>query len=205
LRGAIIGVSIAAPVGPIGILCIRRTLAAGMPSGVFTGLGAATADAVYAGIGALGLTAITTWLIDNGAILRAAGIGLLAWIAWTTWRSPARAPNHAETGAHPSLLAAFAQTFALTIANPMTIISFAAIFAGSGLGAAREDTLAQAAALVGGAFAGSLAWWLILSGSVAILRARVTPGVLRAINRGSALLLLGFALWMLGELVGVQG
>ncbi|MDX2142127.1 MAG: LysE family transporter [Rhodospirillaceae bacterium] len=201
LRGAIIGVSIAAPVGPIGILCIRRTLASGMAAGFCTGLGAAVADAVYAAIGALGITAVTTWLIGNGTPLRAAGIGLLLWIAWSTWRSPARDPNESNDAGASSLLGAFAQTFALTMANPMTIISFAAIFAGSGLGMAKAVGLDHAAALVCGAFVGSLAWWLILSGSVAHLRGRITPGTLGLINKLSALILLGFAAWMASELL----
>lgn len=197
IKGLVIGVSIAAPVGPIGILCIRTTLAEGMTAGFVTGLGAATADAIYAAIGALGIAAITTALQSAGFYLRIVGIAVLLWIAWRTWRQTP-SDTAANTGAAgKSLWIAFASTCALTLANPTTILSFAAIFAGAGLAAANANTAAaQAIALVSGAFLGSLAWWLFLSGSVALFRARIGVSTLGIINKISALVLIGFAAWM---------
>jgi len=201
-KGLVIGVSIAAPVGPIGILCMRTTLAEGMWAGFVTGLGAATADAIYAAIGALGIAAITALLQSAGLYLRLAGILVLLWIAWGTWRQQP-GDTAANTGkAGKSLWLAFAGTCALTLTNPMTILAFAAIFAGAGLAASDTDAaVGQAAALVGGTFVGSMAWWLFLSTSVAAFRAKIGPGALALINKISALILLGFAAWMMLQIL----
>lgn len=205
-KGLVIGVSIAAPVGPIGILCIRTTLAAGMTAGFVTGLGAATADAIYAALGAFGITAVTLILQSTGPYLRIAGIAVLLWIAWSTWRQTPRdadAGNVNQLGS--SLWMAFASTCALTLTNPMTILSFAAIFAGAGLaapaGAEAATAFGQAIALVSGAFVGSMAWWLLLSESVAAFRAKIGVATLGLINKVSAIILLGFAAWMAFQLL----
>ncbi|MBL8643947.1 MAG: LysE family transporter [Rhodospirillaceae bacterium] len=196
IKGLVIGVSIAAPVGPIGVLCMRTTLADGMLAGFVTGLGAAAADAIYAAIGALGIAAVTTLLNSAGLYLRIAGIAVLLWIAWGTWRQTP-GETAASTGAKgKSLWLAFAGTCALTLTNPMTILSFAAIFAGAGLAATGANATSQAVTLVAGTFIGSMAWWLILSGSVAAFRAKIGPRTLSTLNKVSALILLGFAVWM---------
>jgi len=194
-KGLVIGVSIAAPVGPIGVLCIRTTLTQGMTAGFVTGLGAATADAIYAALGAFGIGAVTLLLNSAGASLRVIGIIVLLWIAWSTWRQTPTGESSLQ--AAPSLGMAFIGTCGLTLTNPMTILSFAAIFAGAGLsGGARENITIHAAVLVAGTFVGSMAWWLILSGSVAAFRSKVGPRALGLINKVSALVLLGFAAWM---------
>jgi threonine/homoserine/homoserine lactone efflux protein len=197
-KGLVIGVSIAAPVGPIGVLCMRTTLAQGMLAGFITGLGAATADAIYAIIGALGVTAIAALLESAGFYLRIVGIAVLLWIAWATWRQVPgdTAANNGAAG--KSLWFAFGSTCALTLTNPMTILSFAAIFAGAGLTAGSS---AQATALVAGTFVGSMAWWLVLSGSVAAFRAKIGLRTLGVINKISAAILIGFAGWMLVQVV----
>lgn len=200
-KGLVIGVSIAAPVGPIGILCIRTTLAQGLRAGFFTGAGAATADAIYAAIGAFGISAITIFLESAGFYLRIVGILVLLWIARSTWRQKP-AENAANVGPMPSLWLAFASTCGLTLTNPMTILSFAAIFAGAGLGTASSNTTTQATALISGTFLGSLAWWLVLSGSVAMMRARISASTLNVINKTSAVVLVGFALWMAAQAIG---
>lgn len=207
-KGLVIGVSIAAPVGPIGILCMRTTLTQGMTAGFVTGLGAATADAIYAALGAFGIGAISVLLKSAGAYLQYVGIGVLIWIAWTTWhQKPANTDGNDDTSAEaPSLWIAFASTCGLTLANPMTILSFAAIFAGAGLATAGEQSArltTQAIALVCGTFVGSMAWWLFLSGSVAAFRAKIRPGALAKINKVSATILLGFAAWMTAQATGL--
>lgn len=186
-QGAVLGVSIAAPVGPIGLLCIRRTLDHGPRAGIAGDLGTAAADAAYAAVGAFGITAVSAALAAVLLPLQVAGIVVLGWLGVRTAMQPP-AMAAAAPGAHAGL---FAQTFFLTLTNPTTIISFAAIFAGMGL-AANGDT-SRATALVAGTFAGSLAWWIILSTAVGYARARITPRVLTWINRGAGLLLLGFA------------
>jgi len=187
IQGLAIGLAIAAPVGPIGLLCIRRTLAQGPTMGLATGLGAATADAAYGLVAVFGV-ALAATLLAHEAAFRLVGAGLLAWLAWGTWRArpaedAARAPD--ATG----LLTAWAGTTALTLANPATILSFAGVIAALGPEGASTGGLH----LVAGVFLGSAAWWLGLSGVVGRLRTRVTPAAMVWINRASALVLAGFA------------
>jgi threonine/homoserine/homoserine lactone efflux protein len=192
LRGLLIGFSIAAPVGPIGVLCIRRTLADGRATGLAVGLGAATADAVYGAIAGFGLTAISSLLVRQQGILRLVGGLFLCYLGVRTFlASPARDAARAG-GAGPGLLGAFTSTFGLTLANPATILSFVAVFAG--LGIAGAGSWREATVLVAGVFLGSAFWWLLLSGVVGALRSRLDLRALRWINRLSGLVLLGFGI-----------
>src|SRR3954464_13203125 len=133
-KGMAIGVSVAAPVGPIGVLCIRRSLAQGRRVGFVSGLGAATADAGYALIAAVGLGAVTRVLVEHTMWLQVVGGAFMLYLGISTLRSRPRA-TEAEAGNRSGLLPAFASTVALTLTNPMTILSFAGIFAGLGAGA----------------------------------------------------------------------
>ena len=192
LRGLVIGFSIAAPVGPIGVLCIRRTLADGRAVGFAAGLGAATADALYGAVAGFGLTVVSTALVGRQGWLRLIGGAFLCWLGARTFLArPAEAAAQAAGGA--GLLGAYASTLVLTLTNPMTILSFAAVFAGLGLGAAGGG-YGAAAVLVLGVFAGSALWWLALSGAVGLLRHRVTPRGLRWVNRASGTIIAGFGL-----------
>jgi threonine/homoserine/homoserine lactone efflux protein len=194
ISGFIIGFSIAAPVGPIGVLCIRRTLAEGRLNGLVSGLGAATADAMYGCIAAFGLTFISDTLIQQQLWLRLfGGVFLCLLGAKTLLAKPSeKLPSEKRTG----ILGAYGSTFFLTLSNPMTILSFAAIFAGIGLGSALAD-YGSAALLVFSVFAGSASWWLILSGTVGVLRKKVTSSVLRWINRVSGAIIMGFGMFIL--------
>jgi len=198
LRGLLIGFSIAAPVGPIGVLVIRRTLAEGRVAGLATGMGAATADAIYGCIAGFGLTAISGLLIDNQLWVRLIG-GLF--LCYLGVRAALAAPaERAADAAGTSLLGAYVATLGLTLTNPATILSFAAIMAGLGIGVAAGG-YGAAALLVLGVFAGSALWWLILSGGASLLRLTLMPGALRWVNRASGLILLGFGLLALGSIV----
>ncbi|MBM3546300.1 MAG: LysE family translocator [Alphaproteobacteria bacterium] len=189
LKGLLLGLSIAAPVGPIGILCIRRSLEAGFWPGVAGGLGTAVADAVYAAIAAFGLTAVSSLLVQAQGVLSVVGGAALTWLGWVAMsgKPPEAAADAPITR---SLWPTFASTFLLTMANPATILTFAAIFAGLGLAAA--DTSAGATVLVIGVLLGSLLWWAILSGAVSVLRQRISATVILWINRASGALLAGF-------------
>lgn len=189
LRGVAIGFSIAAPVGPIGVLCIRRTLAEGRASGLVTGLGAAFADAVYGGIAAFGLTAVSGLLMGQQSWIRLIGGGFLLFLGARTFAARP-APRAAEAGGR-GLPGAFASTFVLTLTNPMTILSFVAVFAGLGLGAT-GGARGSAALLVLGVLLGSAMWWLTLSGAVGVFRARFDLVALRWVNRASGAIILGF-------------
>jgi threonine/homoserine/homoserine lactone efflux protein len=191
IRGLIIGFSIAAPVGPIGILCIRRTLAEGRASGFLSGLGAATADALYGCVAGFGLTVISGFLVDQRFYIQLiGGIFLLALGIKTLRSAPAeRAAAASGTG----LAATYASTLLLTLTNPMTILSFAAIFAALGVADTGGD-LSAAALLVLGVFIGSAAWWLLLSGGVGLLREKLSSGVLRWTSWLSGVILVAFGI-----------
>jgi threonine/homoserine/homoserine lactone efflux protein len=198
LRGLLIGFSIAAPVGPIGVLCIRRTLAEGRLAGLLTGLGAATADAVYGAIAAFGLTFIAGFLVRQQNLLALVGGGFLCYLGVRTFLAvPAEAASDAGG---KSLLGMYASTFFLTLTNPLTILSFAAIYAGLGL-ATNTGSYLSAVLVVLGVFLGSAGWWLLLSGIVSIFRSRITPRALRWINRISGIIILAFGLGMLLRLL----
>ena len=193
LKGLIIGFCIAAPVGPIGVLCIRRSLAEGMLMGFATGLGAATADAAYGGVAAFGLTAISDFLVGQKFWLSLVGGIFLCYLgARTFFAKPAQQAANAE---HRGLSGAYVSTLFLTLTNPMTILSFVAVFAGFGFGAAAD--FAGATMLVIGVFLGSAAWWLILSGGVGLVRSRLTASWMRFVNRLSGLVICAFGVYAL--------
>ena len=159
LKGFVIGLSVAAPVGPIGLLCIQRTLNGGMRFGFVSGLGAATADAAYGAVAGFGLSAVSTFLVDQAGWARLiGGVFLLYLAARIVLVTPAHDKSGRDGG---SMASAFTSVFALTLTNPTTILSFAAIFAGLGLVETGGD-YRLAAILVFGVFLGSAAWWLCL-------------------------------------------
>ncbi len=190
LKGLMIGFSIAAPVGPIGVLCIRRTLAEGLASGLISGLGAATADAIYGCIAGFGLTSVSSILISHEAWLRLLGGAFLCYLgAKTFFERPAE--TAAETRGR-GRVAGYFSTFFLTLTNPITIVFFAAVFAGFGL--VEKRNYLSAVALVSGVFVGSALWWLTLSTGVGVFRTRVTPHWLRWTNRISGVVIAAFGL-----------
>lgn len=193
-RGLLIGFLIAMPVGPIGLLCIQRTLTSGRVVGLVSGLGAASADAFYGFIAAFGLTVISAVLVAQRLWLGIVGGFFLCYLgARTLLAAPAQEAAQAE---QHNLLTAYGTTLALTLTNPMTILAFVAIFAGAGLAAGSGDAL-EASALVLGVFLGSAAWWLLLSGGVSLLRSHITYGVMKWINRVAGVAIIGFGLYAL--------
>jgi len=196
-RGLLIGFAIAAPVGPIGMLVIRRTLAEGRLLGLLTGLGAAVADALYGCVGAFGLTFISSFLMGYAFWTKLIGGVFLLWLGINTFRAK---PGEETVGA-PKVryLTAFLSTLVLTLANPATILSFMAVFAGLGLGTKPGD-YGAAGVVVAGVFMGSAIWWLLLSGGVALVRHKLKPGTLKWINYGSGIFLSAFGLYALVSL-----
>lgn len=193
-KGAAAGLAIAAPVGPVGLLCIRRTLHQGRLAGFICGLGAASADLVYGMIAATGIAALNAWLLHRASWLSLAGALFLIALGVRTWREqPTRESASARPSAHSrSLGATFGSTFLLTLTNPMTIVSFAGLMAG--LGAVAASSKAAPFSLAAGVFLGSAAWWLVLTSTTGLLRHRLSPLSLRWVNRGAAATLIGFAL-----------
>ena len=199
LKGILAGFVIAAPVGPIGILCIRRTLSGRYALGFVTGLGAGLADTFYGAIAGFSLASIAEFIKNNDFYLRLFGGILLGRISFSIFRSPPREPN-LETGEEGTLLHGFTSAFFLTISNPITLIVFGAAFAAMGISPA-EDSLSQASALVVGVFLGSTTWWLSLSTSVHLMHHKLSDRQLLWINRCSAIMLGMFSTYILLSLV----
>lgn len=194
-----IGLSIAAPVGPIGLLVIQRTLRHGRAVGLATGLGAAVADAAYGAVGAFGVSALVNALQQLRVPLAVLGGAFLLWLAWRSWH--AVPPAHgAELRASPGLWSSFGGSLLLTLSNPATILSFIAIFGALGasgsLGAAASPWL-----MIAGVLAGSALWWLLLCAAVGALRQRFDARAQRRVGQASALMLAGFAVWQWAQLV----
>ncbi len=167
LKGLLVGLALAAPLGPIGILCMNRTLAEGRRIGLLCGLGAAAADAVHALAGAVALAAIGQWIIDDPTALRVIGGVYLIYQGARTFMRPTLVlpPTGKAALLQPGAKAAFVPTFRLTLANPITLLGFAAMFAGLGVTGVGQLKAADtaAAALVLGVFLGSALWWLTWS------------------------------------------
>lgn len=199
-QALLIGFSIAAPVGPIGVLCIRRTLADGRAVGIATGLGAASADAVFSSIAGFGLAFLSRFMVDQQTWIRLVGGAFLCYLGFRTLI--ARPVDMAARAGGGGLAGAYASTFFLTLTNPASIVLFSAIFASLGLfggagvggtGGMGEDKL-RPYALVGGVFLGSAAWWLLLSSGVSLFRARFSPAALRWVNLASGIIILLFGI-----------
>ncbi len=224
-KGLLVGLSIAAPVGPIGVLCIRRSIADGPRIGFVCGLGAAVADTVYALIGGFALSTVSPWLTRGRLPLTAAGGAFLLYLGLRTFMSKpavdgpvasakataaddlrAGAADHLATVAtdHFRAGAAFLSTFLLTLANPTTILSFAAVFAGAGVvvsSGAAGTHYGDTAALVAGVFAGSAAWWLFLSSMAGRFRGHIGPRAMTTINRACGVFLAAFGLYSVTALL----
>jgi len=201
LKTFLLGLSIAAPVGPIGLLCIQRTLRSGMSAGFVSGLGAATADACYGALAAYGLAATSQFFLEYRRLLAFGGGAFLLYLGLGILRARKAASEESSSqAAHEGAFRIWATTCLLTLANPMTILSFTAMFSSL----AGETTWSGGntpLVMISGFFSGSLAWWFFLSGSVAILRRAVSPATTLVINRLSGAVILLFGAYALGTAV----
>lgn len=188
--GLVLGLSIAAPVGPMALLCINRTLQRGMRAGLCVGAGIATGDAAYGAVAAFGFTAVTNLLVSLAAPLRLVGGAFLIWLGVQAWRmagtpKPARATKNSR-----SLIRDYLAAIGLTLTNPTTILSFIAAF--TALDLAQRG--GGAAWLVAGVFLGSAAWWAGLCTVVSSAGHALTPTAMAWIDRGSAVILMLFGI-----------
>jgi len=195
-KGLLFGFLLAATVGPMWVLCFRRTLAQGPLAGFVSGMGIAVADGLYGAVAAFGLTAISGFLLRHSFWIGLIGAAFLAYLGIRTLlaRPAAEAPQTNPAG----LLQGFLSTLGLTLANPPTILAFVAIFAGLGLVA---SDYATAGLVVLGVFLGSASWWIILAAGAGWLRARIGPRLFRGINVVSGVTILGFAVWQLAAVL----
>jgi threonine/homoserine/homoserine lactone efflux protein len=189
LRGLVLGFAIAASPGPIFFFCLRRTVTRGFRSGIAAGLGVATGDGIYAALAAFGVAAVTGALVAQRRWLALLGggalvvLGLRSLLAGPVKSEPKSVPANTGPGA------GYLSTLALTLTNPATILAFAAVFAGFGLGRTGGP---GAILLVAGVLLGSTLWWVVLASLVASLRRRITPAVVRGIGLLSGLAIAAF-------------
>jgi threonine/homoserine/homoserine lactone efflux protein len=197
-RGVALGLAVAAPVGPMSLLCMRRTLAIGFSAGLLSGLGIASADALYGAVAAFGLVAVTSVLVSHELWLRLVGGAALIYLGVRTLR--ARPAHAAASTDATSPIGMYVSMLALTLTNPTTILSFAGLFAGVGLGESDGDPI-SATTMVLGVFVGSAAWWLALTCGISLARRRLTAGLRHTINRLSGLALVIVGLLALASLL----
>ena len=194
IRGIIIGFIVAVPVGPLGLLCINRAFSMGPLCGFFSGLGVASADALAAGIAALGISLIWAFLVDYQFPLRIIGGLFLCYLGLKIYKTePARQPPPMDVN---GLLSAYATTFLLTFSNPVTFLSFVAIYAGWGVESLSGHYL-SAALLTLGVFLGSSLWWIALFVGVTVFQDRFSMHLLGRIHRLSGALIIGFGVVVL--------
>ena len=196
-HGGAIGFLVAAAIGPIAMLCIRTTLERGRIAGIAAGMGVAVADTIYAAVGAYGISFVGAALSAGESWLKlVGGCVLIAFGIYLARKQPALAAED-EREVPKSLTADFWMTLALTLTNPMTILSFAGLFAGvSGM---RGFELAAIPALLLGVFAGSVVWWIALAFIIGLIRHRISATTMLWINRGSATAIIAFGLYVLVE------
>lgn len=196
-KGVAVGFAIAAPVGPVGLLCIRRALADGRVAAWVAGLGAAVADTFYGAVAGLGLTLVSDFLFDHRTLLSVVGGMFLMVLGLRTFRTK---PTLWQTpDVHMGLWRDFASSFIITLTNPATILAFMAVFASMGAVQVADDRL-DAGLLILGVFVGSALWWLCLSALAGAVRHKFSPSWLLWLNRGSGIILGLFGLVVLGSL-----
>jgi threonine/homoserine/homoserine lactone efflux protein len=203
-RGVGLGLMIAAPVGPVGLLCIRRTAQKGLLTGFASGFGAAFADALFSALAAFGVAAIIDMIRDYNHWIHVLGGTFMLFVAWHTWRDKPRQPEpdapEAQTGSRPgSVIRSVISSFVITLTNPATLFGVLAVVAT--FGGLRNHL--EASTLVGGIFTGSALWWFMLSGGVALVRSHFTEARIIGINRVTAVALAALAAWALTT--GVMG
>ena len=196
-KGLLFGFLLAATVGPMWVLCFRRTVARGALAGFVSGMGIAVADGLYGAVAAFGLTAVSGFLLQYSFWIGLAGAVFLVYLGVKILiakpvldREPQPEVGHAQ---------AFLSTLGLTLANPPTILAFAAVFASLGL--ASSNDYGAASLVVLGVFLGSASWWVVLTAGAGWLRERIGPGLIRGINIVSGLGIVGFAAWQLAQLL----
>jgi threonine/homoserine/homoserine lactone efflux protein len=190
-RGLVLGLMIAAPVGPIGLLCIRRTIHKGLFIGFITGLGAAGADTIFGAISTFSVAGILDFLRQHDQAIRFTGAAFLMIVAWHTWHDPPRQPPQNRISATGALAALFSG-FIITLTNPVTMFAILAVVATFGGLHQNKDALA----IIGGIFCGSTLWWLLLSSGISLVRGHFTENRVMLINRATAAALAVLAFWV---------
>jgi len=197
LKGIAIGFIMAIPIGPIGIMCIRKTLTEGRLSGLIIGLGAATADLFYGCVAVFGLTVISDTLSDQRIWIRIVGGALLFFLGIKTFRAQPKDPKLKISGS--GRLRSYFTVVVLTLTNPLTIFAFIAVFAAFGLG----DGLSffSAVVLVAGVFIGSCLWFFLLTSGTILFRKKLDLVGLKWVNKIAGILIIISGFIVIGSLL----
>jgi threonine/homoserine/homoserine lactone efflux protein len=199
--GVVMGLVAAVPIGPVNLICIRRSFAFGPVNGFMSGLGAALGDGVFAAVTGFGLTWVAMLIEGYAPIIELIGGAMLVWFGWRTFTAPpmVRGTDEGDRGG-ASLLRAMASTFALTVTNPATLLAFTAMFASLGGLAGGAGSYVDAGFVVAGVVGGSAGWWLALTTVIGLFHARIDEKVMKRINQGSGVLVAIFGLVVLVHL-----
>jgi threonine/homoserine/homoserine lactone efflux protein len=196
IKGLIIGFLLAAPVGPIGILCIRRTLVRGRLHGLASGLGAAVADAVYGFIAAFSLTFVSDFLVIHKTLIRLIGAIVICALGLRTFFS--RIATSSKSPDAGNLAADCVSTFVLTLMNPITLLAFTAVFAGVGI---EHATHTLEGLLVAGVFTGAASWWLLITTFAGLFHRKISPENLRWLTKIAGIAIIGFGVFIFFDLM----
>jgi threonine/homoserine/homoserine lactone efflux protein len=201
LSGLVIGVAVAAPIGPVNLICIRRTLKYGMLNGFVSGAGAAVGDGVFAIIAAFGVTAVITFVAAYSGWLQLVGGVFLLGLGMRTWFDHPHLNDKLPEGSLGDLLPVISVTFFLTITNPATMLGFIAIFGGVADFTIGTENYMRAGLLVASVIAGSVLWWAAITGFVSLFRDKMTDNGLEILNKVSAVIIVVFGAAILGRLL----
>jgi len=199
MSGVVMGLIAAVPIGPVNLICIRRTFAFGPLNGFVSGLGAALGDGIFAAITGFGLTWVAQLIEGYATVIELIGGAMLVWFGWRTFHAPplVRCMEEGDGDGATNLVRAMISTFALTITNPATLLAFTAMFASLGGLAGGAGSYVDAGFVVGGVVGGSAGWWLALTTVIGLFHAKIDETAMRRINRGSGVLVAIFGLVVL--------
>jgi threonine/homoserine/homoserine lactone efflux protein len=202
ISGVVMGLIAAVPIGPVNLICIRRTFAFGPLNGFVSGLGAALGDGIFAAIMGFGLTWIAQLIEGYATIIELIGGAMMVWMGYCTFISPpvSRCPDEKPDSEGTNLARAMISTFALTITNPVTLLSFGVMFASLGGLAGGAGSFHDASFVVAGVVGGSAGWWLALTTVIGLFHARIDETVMRMINRICGVLVMGCGMVVLVHL-----
>ena len=199
--GVVMGLIAAVPIGPVNLICIRRTFAFGPLNGFVSGLGAALGDGIFAAITGFGLTWVAQLIEGYATIIELIGGGMLVWFGFRTFFAPPMTKEeNCEGDGATNLVRSMISTFALTITNPATLLAFTAMFASLGGLAGGAGSFGDAGFVVAGVVGGSAGWWLALTTVIGLFHTRIDEKAMRAINRGSGVLVAVFGVVVLVHL-----
>ncbi|MBR9972022.1 LysE family translocator [Magnetospirillum sulfuroxidans] len=201
LRGIAIGFAIAAPIGPVGLLCIRKALADGRLAAFVAGLGAALADTFFGAVVGMGLGAVSQFIEGHTPIMKVVGGLFMLGLGLHTWRAATTSlESEPDADKGPGMVRDFLSTFVITISNPGTILGVVGVFAALGA-SAQAKGMEDQMSLVAGVFTGSALWWAVLTELTIAVRTRFTPERMRLFNHISGALLMALGTLALGSLL----